>query len=46
MARVVSDLTLNRIRSVLHEQFDAHLDMSDCKRHPAEHIETNFLSRP
>jgi hypothetical protein len=41
----MSELTLNRIRSVLHDQFDAHIDMSDREKHPADQIEACFLSR-
>jgi hypothetical protein len=41
----MSDLTLNRIRRVLHDQFDGHIDMADFSRHPADQIESCFLSR-
>lgn len=41
----MSELTLNRIRSVLHDQFDAYIDMRDREKHPPEQIELCFLSR-
>lgn len=41
----MSELTLNRIRSVLHDKFDGLIDLSDRAKHPADQVESCFLSR-
>lgn len=37
--------TVNRIRGVLEREFSAHVDMSDWKGKPSDHVEGAFLSR-
>ncbi len=41
----MSEVTLNRIKSVLKEHFTPHIDMNDLNKHSAEHVEACFLSR-
>jgi hypothetical protein len=41
----VSQITINRISSVLREQFADHIDVSDLERKPVAHQESHFLSR-
>lgn len=41
----MSQVTLNRIASVLHDQFDGHIDMADWEKRPSDQAEGAFLSR-